>query len=145
MGKYTNEERYRLLQKFNNMDTNNDGSLSKDEIRACCEESGLPPSKVEDFISLFDSNGDSRVTLDEYERALGLKEVPPTTLEQWKAAFDEMDVDKSGKLTVDELYEGLLKIGCRMPKREVEQIVHSADTNGDHSLTYKEFIGLMRL
>lgn len=56
-----------------------------------------------------------------------------------------MDVDKSGKLTVDELYEGLRKIGCRMPKREVEQIVHSVDTNGDRSLTYKEFISLMRL
>lgn len=59
MAKYTNEERYRLLQKFTNMDTNNDGSLSKDEIRQCCEESGLPPSKVEvkpyflQFYSLF--------------------------------------------------------------------------------------------
>ncbi|KAL5107344.1 Calmodulin-4 [Taenia crassiceps] len=127
------------------MDTNNDGSLSKDEIRLCCEQSGLPPSKVEEFISLFDSNGDSRVTLDEYERALGLKEVPPTTAEQWKAAFDEMDVDKSGKLTVDELYEGLSKIGCGMSKEEVEKIVRSADTNGDRSLTYKEFVSLMRL
>ncbi|CDS37360.1 16 kda calcium binding protein [Echinococcus multilocularis] len=145
MAKYTNEERYRLLQKFNDMDINCDGSLSKDEIRQCCEESNLPPSKVEEFINLFDNNGDSRVTLDEYERALGLKEVPPTTIEEWKAAFEEMDVDKSGKLTVDELYEGLRRIGCEIPKQEVVQIVHSADKDGDHSLTYKEFISLMRL
>ncbi|VDD84037.1 unnamed protein product [Mesocestoides corti] len=145
MPTYTKEERYALLKKFNDMDTNGDGSLSIDEIKQCCKASGLSPSKVKEFISLFDEDGDSRVTLDEYEKALGLKEVPPASRAEWEAAFKEMDKDNSGKLTVDELYEGLRKAGNNISKDDVIKIVSSVDDDGDRSLTMKEFIALMRV
>ncbi|VDN97146.1 unnamed protein product [Rodentolepis nana] len=179
------------------MDVNGDNSLSKDEIRLCCEQSHLPPEKIEEFLNLFDKDGDDNVTLDEYERALCLKPIPETTAEHWREAFDEMDKDKSGKLTVDELYEGLknagcgmkrnltnskriiscnfrriehwqatfnemdvdksgkltidemyqglLKSGCELSKDRIESIVKSADDDGDRSLTFKEFCTLKRL
>ncbi|KAM3182640.1 hypothetical protein ACTXT7_011897 [Hymenolepis weldensis] len=127
------------------MDVNGDNSLSRDEIRLCCKQSNLPSEKIDEFLSLFDSDGDSKVTLDEYERALGLKPIPPTTTQQWHEAFDEMDTDKSGKLTVDEMYEGLKNAGCAMKKSEVENIIKSVDKDGDKSLTFQEFITLMRL
>lgn len=56
-----------------------------------------------------------------------------------------MDVDKSGKLTVDEMYQGLLKSGCELSKDKIVDIVKSADDDGDRSLTFKEFSTLMRL
>lgn len=56
-----------------------------------------------------------------------------------------MDTDKSGKLTADELYEGLRKSGCELSREKVMDIIKSADDNGDHSLTFTEFTTLMRL
>ncbi|KAM3182641.1 hypothetical protein ACTXT7_011898 [Hymenolepis weldensis] len=145
MPQYTKEQRYNLIKKFNDMDISGDKQLSKDEIRKCVEASSLPPEKVDEFLHLFDNNGDDKVTLDEYERALCLKPVVPTTIEHWRETFDEMDVDKSGKLTVDEMYQGLLKSGCELSKDRIVDIVKSADDDGDRSLTFKEFSTLMRL
>ena len=65
--------------------------------------------------------------------------------EQWKEAFEEMDVDGSGELTIDELYEGLRKAGCEMRKEEVARIIDSVDSSKDHRLTFNEFRELMRL
>nr|CUU00355.1 Calcium binding protein [Hymenolepis microstoma] len=127
------------------MDINGDNSLSKDEIRLCCEQSHLPPEKIDEFLNLFDKDGDDNVTLDEYERALCLKPIPETTTDQWREAFDEMDKDKSGNLTVDELYEGLKNAGCDMKRSEVEDIINAVDKDRDKSLTYQEFVALMRL
>lgn len=56
-----------------------------------------------------------------------------------------MDTDKSGKLGVEELYEGLKKAGCAMKKSEVVNIINAVDKDGDRSLSYNEFIDLMRL
>lgn len=64
---------------------------------------------------------------------------------EWREAFDEMDTDKSGQLSVDEVFEGLKRAGCGMRKCEVINIVNSVDKDGDQSLTFEEFVTLMRL
>ncbi|VDM17452.1 unnamed protein product [Hydatigera taeniaeformis] len=142
---YTPEEKRQLLNKFHLMDSDNNGELSRDEILQCLRESKLPKDKLNEFLSLFDADGDGRVTLDEYERALGLKEVPQTTIDDWKRTFAEMDVDKSGFLTVSEIHEGLLKIGVNISKVDISDFIKSVDNNGDGVLTVDEFTALMRL
>ncbi|KAL5107771.1 16 kDa calcium-binding protein [Taenia crassiceps] len=125
-------ERQKLLSKFYDMDVDRNGVLSRAEIEKCIQDSHLPENVATEFLDLFDADGDGKVTLDEYERALGLKEVPETTIDDWRKTFVEMDVDKSGFLTVSEIHEGLLKIG-------------TVDNNGDGVLTVDEFTTLMRL
>lgn len=53
MANYTKEQRYALIQKFRDMDVNGDNALSRDEIKLCCEQSKLPPEKVDVNISFF--------------------------------------------------------------------------------------------
>ncbi|VDK32833.1 unnamed protein product [Taenia asiatica] len=142
---YTADEKRKLLAKFHSMDSDNNGELSKDEILQCLKESKLPKEKLSEFLDLFDADGDGRVTLDEYERALGLKEVPETTIDDWRQTFAEMDVDKSGFLTVSEIHEGLLKIGVNITEADISEFIKTVDDNGDGVLTVDEFTALMRL
>nr|CDS26624.1 Calcium binding protein [Hymenolepis microstoma] len=142
---FTKEEKKELLTKFYHMDTDGNGSLSREEIEKCLIDSHLPKSRVGEFLSLFDSDGDGVVTLDEYERALGLKEVPTTTIDEWRNTFLEMDTDNSGTLTVQEIHTGLLKIGVNMPESDIAEFIRKVDDNGDGILTVEEFTALMRL
>ncbi|CAH8656653.1 unnamed protein product [Schistosoma curassoni] len=73
-------DRRALIEKFHQMDKNCDGVLTPSEIRLCVQRSGLPPSKVDEFLRLFDLSGDNMITLQEYICALGLQPPPPKEL-----------------------------------------------------------------
>ncbi|VDL80533.1 unnamed protein product [Schistocephalus solidus] len=145
MSDYTDQEKFNLLEKFHNMDVNGDGLLSMDEINYCLKTSNLPSKKAKEFLSLFDSDGDGTVTLEEYERALGLKEIPQTTVADWEATFRELDVDNSGELTVEEVYEGVKKLGVICSMSDIKDLIASVDSDGDGSLNMQEFVTLMRI
>ena len=65
-----------------------------------------------------------------------------------RTAFDNWDVSKSGKLTVDELLEGLKGLGAafeNMTKPEVEKVVIDAfgkDPDGA-TVSYVEFVSFV--
>ncbi len=54
MANYTDQEKFALLKKFHDMDTNQDGSLSIEEVKKCCEMSRMSSSKAAVSISYLD-------------------------------------------------------------------------------------------
>ncbi|KAL6197931.1 hypothetical protein ACLB2K_027723 [Fragaria x ananassa] len=57
-----------------------------------------------------------------------------------KAMFANMDTDKSGTITYEELKTGLARIGSRLSETEVRQLMDAADVDGNGSIDYIEFI-----
>ncbi|CAB4275826.1 unnamed protein product [Prunus armeniaca] len=57
-----------------------------------------------------------------------------------KAMFTNMDTDKSGTITYEELKTGLARIGSRLSEAEVRQLMDAADVDGNGSIDYIEFI-----
>lgn len=66
-------------------------------------------------------------------------------IDEWRKAFVEMDVDKSGTLTVQEIHKGLLKIGVNISESDISEFIRNVDDNGDGVLSVDEFTALMRL
>ncbi|KAL9310336.1 putative calcium-dependent protein kinase 19 CAMK-CDPK family [Arabidopsis thaliana] len=57
-----------------------------------------------------------------------------------KTMFANMDTDKSGTITYDELKSGLEKLGSRLTETEVKQLLEDADVDGNGTIDYIEFI-----
>ncbi len=69
-----------------------------------------------------------------------VKHLKKEELEGLRQLFLEMDDDKSGTITIDELRKGLDHHGAHLAKSEVEALMDSLDVDGSHELTYGEFM-----
>ncbi|CAA3028828.1 Hypothetical predicted protein [Olea europaea subsp. europaea] len=57
-----------------------------------------------------------------------------------KAMFTNMDTDKSGAITYEELKSGLARLGSKLSEVEVKQLMEAADVDGNGTIDYIEFI-----
>ncbi|KAF9589018.1 hypothetical protein IFM89_018257 [Coptis chinensis] len=57
-----------------------------------------------------------------------------------KAMFTNMDTDKSGTITYEELKTGLTRLGSKLSEAEVKQLMDAADVDGNGTIDYIEFI-----
>ncbi|KAG7957617.1 hypothetical protein I3843_11G184600 [Carya illinoinensis] len=57
-----------------------------------------------------------------------------------KAMFTNLDTDRSGTITYDELKAGLARLGSKLSEAEVQQLMEAADVDGNGSIDYIEFI-----
>ncbi|XP_042559430.1 calcium-binding mitochondrial carrier protein SCaMC-3-like [Clupea harengus] len=64
--------------------------------------------------------------------------VDPEREEQWARLFDELDLNKDGRIDVSELRAGLATRGL-LSRGSVEEIVRAGDKNADGELDFEEF------
>ncbi|RRT53531.1 hypothetical protein B296_00034368 [Ensete ventricosum] len=57
-----------------------------------------------------------------------------------KQMFTNLDTDKSGTITYEELKTGLARLGSKLSEAEVKQLMDAADVDGNGSIDYIEFI-----
>ncbi|XP_074590059.1 calcium-dependent protein kinase 2-like [Curcuma longa] len=57
-----------------------------------------------------------------------------------KQMFSNMDTDKNGTITYEELKTGLARLGSKLSEAEIKQLVEAADVDGSGSIDYIEFI-----
>ncbi|MGC1480707.1 MAG: EF-hand domain-containing protein [Chthoniobacterales bacterium] len=101
-----------LQEQFERADTNQDGKVSKDEFRVLA---------VEDAFSLFDDNEDGVITRQEFLESGGSV-----------AAFEEIDVSGSGKITLEEAK------GTKVMMSRMLTAFYEADANDDGYVTLGE-------
>lgn len=54
--------------------------------------------------------------------------------------FDNIDTDRSGSITYDELRTGLSKLGSKLNEAEIQQLMEAADVDNNGTIEYTEFI-----
>ena len=69
---------------------------------------------------------------------------PPLTEEAMRKIFDKFDGDGSGNIDAAELNEAMMGLGKRMTATELNRMVREADTNGDGTIDFEEFVGIMK-
>lgn len=69
-----------------------------------------------------------------------VKHLKKEELEGLRQIFIEFDTDKSGTITMDELKKGLEQSGAKLAGQEVAKLMEGLDLDGDHELSYEEFM-----
>lgn len=131
-------------QAFNQIDTNQDGSIDKSEIASLIQESSS--NLVNSFFSNLDTNQDDLVGTIEFESGMAKLEqqmkqaggvagtsgmsAPPSPPDK---VFDTADTNKDGIVTKDELAAAIGQGGGN-----IDELFSQVDTDGDGSITRAE-------
>ncbi|KAL4486032.1 hypothetical protein ABPG72_003966 [Tetrahymena utriculariae] len=134
-----------LGKLFKQLDKNNDGVLTIEEITAGLNKLDSKQSKeIESIISSMDTDGSGTINYTEFiaasmDKSIYMKE------EKLLHAFKMLDLDGSGKISKDELKSVL---GTDEQYKDLndeywENMIKEADKNGDGEIDYSEFVEMM--
>eukprot|EP01017_Pseudomicrothorax_dubius_P037118 TRINITY_DN539_c0_g1_i3.p1 TRINITY_DN539_c0_g1~~TRINITY_DN539_c0_g1_i3.p1 ORF type:complete len:233 (-),score=81.63 TRINITY_DN539_c0_g1_i3:130-828(-) len=133
---------------FTKMDVNGDGSLSEEEFIAGMTNFSTQLGvsvKTEDLKKLFRAIDMDASTSIDYTEFLScfMENLIYKNEKYLRAMFEKFDLDKSGKISAEELRTVLSGDDFNLPKDEVERMIRQADSNGDGEIDYNEIVQLL--
>ncbi|KAH9329506.1 hypothetical protein KI387_001614 [Taxus chinensis] len=139
------EEVEGIRELFKTMDTNNNGSISFEELKAGLHKAGSQLSEQEVQLLMESGDVDKNGMLDFGEFvAVSVHLQRMDNDEHLHKAFTFFDKNGSGYIEIDELKEGLAD-GLGQDDEEVlNDIVREVDTDKDGRISYEEFVAMMK-
>lgn len=128
------------MNLFKLLDSNNDGVLSKEELKKGFLENKLEISDLEvsTIIKNIDNNNNSNIDYSEFIMAAISRDSILNNEERLKNCFHLIDSDRNGKISKDELIEIFMR-KQQIDKKLIEDLINPLDTNQDGHLDYEEF------
>ncbi|KAK8482906.1 hypothetical protein V6N13_100974 [Hibiscus sabdariffa] len=130
---------------FNKMDTDNDGIVSIEELKAGFKNFGsqLAESEVQMLIEAVDANGKGTLDYGEF-LAVSLHLQRMANDEHLRKAFSFFDKDGNGFIEPDELRDALMEDGADDCTNVANDIFQEVDTDKDGRISYDEFAAMMK-
>jgi len=139
-----------VVSAFRVIDSNNDGSLSKQELAAGMNSFGkkFTSEEIDSVFALADVNSDGEICYDEFvsmmfpaaATALSKFRRNHKSLKNAKDAFDRYDVDGDGEICYEELVTGM---GGEYTANEINAIFAMGDGDQDGQISFLEFSKIM--
>jgi calmodulin len=122
-----------------------DGELSVRELTFIMQGVGINPTEAEviNFIRTIDLDNNGSINFDEFVELMAKNKREAQTEEDFRMAWRMLDADEKGYLTLEELKEAVFKLGELATDREVEEMMHEVDVDGDGKLSFDDFLKTM--
>eukprot|EP00759_Apiculatamorpha_spiralis_P022564 PhF_6_TR26673/c4_g1_i1/m.38770 len=127
-----------------------DGPNAKDFIAPnllmhALQQLGQNPTygSIEEICEKMDTDGDGTVDCEEFLTFYRSLEDTAPTEDALRTAFAAFDVDGSGALSKEELYDALTSQGEALSREELDLVFANFDLDGDGTIDYSEFVKLM--
>ncbi|KAK1271385.1 Mitochondrial adenine nucleotide transporter ADNT1 [Acorus gramineus] len=135
LGETEEEREGRIRSLFGFFDASNSGYLDYANIEAGLSALQIPGEYkyARDLISVCDSNRDGRVDYGEFRRYMDDKE-----LELYQI-FQAIDVEHSGCILPEELWDALVKAGIEIDDEELAHFVDHVDKDNNGIITFEEW------
>uniref|UniRef100_A0A5B7B3T2 EF-hand domain-containing protein n=1 Tax=Davidia involucrata TaxID=16924 RepID=A0A5B7B3T2_DAVIN len=132
-----------IKQVFDKFDSNKDGKISPEEYKAILRALGKENMirEVAKIFEVADLDGDGFIDFKEFlevhKRGGGVKTV------EIQCAFQTFDSDRDGKISAEEVFRLLRRLGERCSLQDCQKMVKAVDTNGDGVIDMDEFTTMM--
>ncbi|KAM4101823.1 hypothetical protein ACB094_05G174900 [Castanea mollissima] len=138
------EEIKGLKVMFTNMDTDNSGTITYEELKTGLARMGSRLSEVEvkQLMEAADVDGDGTIDYIEFISATMHRHRLERDDHLYKA-FQYFDKDSSGYITRDELEAAMKEYGMG-DEASIKEIISEVDTDNDGRINYEEFSTMMR-
>lgn len=119
-----------LQQVFEKFDTDNTGTLDKQELKQALQtmnKTELTDSAISSIMDQIDENGDREIGYTEFLTAA----IDPDLLndqDKLQGLFNQFDTDKSGDISVDEMIQTFSKFGKGISEEDIKLILEEHDT-----------------
>lgn len=140
-----NEEEIKgLKQMFANIDTDNSGTITYEELKAGLAKLGskLTEAEVKQLMEAADVDGNGSIDYVEFITATMHRHRLERDEHLYKA-FSYFDKDNSGYITRDELEAALLEHEMG-DATAIKEIIAEVDTDNDGRINYEEFVAMMK-
>lgn len=129
---------------FANMDTDNSGSITYDELKKGLAQLGskLTEAEVKQLMEAADVDGNGTIDYTEFITAT-MNRHRLETDENLTKAFKYFDKDNSGHITTDELETAMMEYGIA-DESSIKEILSEVDTDNDGRINYEEFCAMMK-
>ncbi|XP_053274636.1 calcium-binding protein 4 isoform X1 [Pleuronectes platessa] len=144
------EELDELQEAFKEFDYDADGFIHYKDIADCMRTMGYMPTEMEiiEIIQQIKMKWGGHVDFDDFCSLMGPRMLAETAhmvgLKELRCAFKQFDCDGDGKITCDELKEGMKTLlGEKLKKGELEEILGDIDLNKDGNIDFDEFVMML--
>mmetsp|Transcript_32727 Transcript_32727/g.32434 ORF Transcript_32727/g.32434 Transcript_32727/m.32434 type:complete len:254 (+) Transcript_32727:517-1278(+) len=129
-----------LRQAFFDIDVNQKGVLNINEINEALNKCGinLPKTQLSELFRNLDYNGAGVINYSEFISATLSSKIQLDKHMLW-LAFKVFDKEDQGFITVDNIHEVINKMGKRVTKDQVREIVNEVDLQHDGVICFDEF------
>ncbi|CAN6276587.1 unnamed protein product [Urochloa humidicola] len=138
------EEIKGLKQMFNNMDTDNSGTITVEELKEGLRKLGskISEAEVQKLMEAVDVDKSGSIDYTEFLTAMMNKHKLEKE-EDLIRAFQYFDKDNSGYITRDELEQAMAEYGMG-DEASIKQVLDEVDKDKDGNIDYEEFVEMMR-
>ncbi|KAK6917298.1 EF-hand domain [Dillenia turbinata] len=138
------EEIQGLKSMFTNMDTDNSGSITYEELKTGLARLGskLSETEVKQLMEAADVDGNGTIDYIEFITATMHRHRLERDEHLYKA-FQYFDTDNSGFITRDELESAMKEYGMG-DDASIREIISEVDTDNDGRINYEEFCAMMK-
>ncbi|KAL0722878.1 hypothetical protein Bca4012_037477 [Brassica carinata] len=139
------EEAQGLKMMFANIDTDNSGTITCEELKEGFAKlaSELNEPEVKQLMDAADVDGNGSIDYIEFATATMHRHKLESNENLYKA-FQHFDKDGNGYITIDELEAALTEYGMGDDEATIKEILSNVDTDNDGRISYKEFCAMMR-
>ncbi|GMH24351.1 hypothetical protein Nepgr_026194 [Nepenthes gracilis] len=133
-----------LKHMFTNIDTDNNGTITYEELKEGLARLGskLTGAEVKQLMEAADVDGDGSIDYIEFITAT-MHKYRLETDEHLSKAFQYFDKDNSGFITRDELEVAMKEYGIA-DDLTIKEIISEVDSDNDGRINYEEFCNMMR-
>uniref|UniRef100_A0A1D1YTY0 non-specific serine/threonine protein kinase n=1 Tax=Anthurium amnicola TaxID=1678845 RepID=A0A1D1YTY0_9ARAE len=139
------EEIKGLKQMFRNMDTDDSGTITYEELKSGLTKLGsrLSETEVKQLMDAADVDKNGTIDYIEFITATMHRHKLEKEEHLWKA-FQYFDADGSGFITRDELKQAMTRYGMGDDDATINEVINDVDTDKDGKINYEEFVAMMR-